>query len=219
MTTTRSVTPTTRKVFMDRVHQALGRSQTPTQIQIPPAIDESIARLVQSSEDINRIFIERAAATGMIVESVSRSELGNAVLKFLKAESAVRVGMAVASDLDIAAELEAGGIELVSEGDRFKYDAGITDVQGAVAETGTLLCASDSTPRRSLSLVVPLHVAIVRKSDIVADHLDYWNAQTGSMPSSLSLITGPSKTADIEGILVTGVHGPSKVFILVIQDA
>ena len=68
-----------------------------------------------------------------------------------------------------------------------------------------------------------LMVAIVRASDILPDLLDYlprWRGTSpAEMPSAQALITGPSKTADIEGVLIKGVHGPGQVIALLIDDA
>ena len=97
----------------------------------------------------------------------------------------------------------------------------ITDVHGAIAESGTIVCASDAGHSRGLSLVPPVHIALVRQSDILPDLIDFlrkWKGTPGSgMPSSLTLITGPSKTADIEGELIVGVHGPGQVHIVVME--
>ena len=99
---------------------------------------------------------------------------------------------------------------------------GVTDVHAALAETGTLICSTDGSHSRGASLIPPVHIAIVRERDIVPDMLDYWarlgGVPGGELPSSQSFITGPSKTADIEGVLVTGVHGPGEVHIVLVSE-
>ena len=105
---------------------------------------------------------------------------------------------------------------------QFDTDVGVTDVHAALAETGSLICNVDAKHSRGLSLVPPVHIAIVGARQILPDMLDYFATQhdvTGiALPSSQAIITGPSKTADIEGQLVTGVHGPGKVFVYVVED-
>jgi L-lactate dehydrogenase complex protein LldG len=102
----------------------------------------------------------------------------------------------------------------------FIADASVTDVHAALAETGTLICNSDADHSRGCSLAVPTHIAIVRRQDLVPDMLDYTATLAGltpaQLPSAQAFITGPSKTADIEGVLITGVHGPGKVIILLV---
>ena len=106
--------------------------------------------------------------------------------------------------------------------EQFELDAGITDVHAAIAETGSLICQSSERNTRGMSLIVPWHLAIVNKSQIMADLIDFWDDRSAlsssQMPSSIAIITGPSKTADIEGVLITGVHGPAMVDVFVVED-
>ena len=104
-------------------------------------------------------------------------------------------------------------------GAHYDVDVGITDVQAAIAETGTLVIASDPAHSRGTFIAPPVHVAIVRTTDLLPDLIDYWNAhpRPGASGACTVLVTGPSKTADIEGILVTGVHGPGAVHVLLVE--
>jgi L-lactate dehydrogenase complex protein LldG len=94
----------------------------------------------------------------------------------------------------------------------FAADIGISGVTWAVAETGTIVMASGPGTERLASLLPPVHVAIVEREQILPDLFDLFekfDVQAGSaLPSNLTLITGPSKTGDIELRLTTGVHGP-----------
>jgi len=100
----------------------------------------------------------------------------------------------------------------------FTAHAGITGVTAAVAETGSLVCSSGPDLWRGMSLIPPVHIAVVRVDQIVPDLVDLLGGLSSCrLPASLSVITGPSKTADIEGILITGVHGPGAVWICVVE--
>lgn len=103
----------------------------------------------------------------------------------------------------------------------FAVDAAVTGVTAAVAETGTLVCASGPDAARGTSLVPPVHIVVVGAAQIVADLFDLFEqlGAEGALPASLCLISGPSKTADIEGVLVTGVHGPGAVEIVLVDEA
>ena len=221
--------PTSRDAFFARIHAALGRSATATPSEKPPEVDETIARLANHSDDIVKMFHTRAAGTGMFVHRPKASELADHLIAFLKKEgvkSVVLGQLPLLGDLD--AKLREAGFEVVdwkkSEGldVQFDVDCGITSVAAALAETGTLVICSTANTSRGLSLVPPLHIAIVRESDILPDMLDYWHRLKGvpntDLPSNMVFITGPSKTADIEGELVTGVHGPEAVHILLVEE-
>jgi len=99
-------------------------------------------------------------------------------------------------------------------------DLGITSVWQAVAETGTLALSAGKERERVASLLPPVHVAIVDRSQILPDLFDLFAAiereYGGDLPSNLVLITGPSKTGDLELKLTTGVHGPGHWHVIVI---
>jgi L-lactate utilization protein LutC len=67
---------------------------------------------------------------------------------------------------------------------------------------------------------VPVHVAVVGEWQIVPDLFDFFESLAAgpNLPANVNLITGPSKTADIEGVLVTGMHGPGQVHIVLVGE-
>ena len=99
----------------------------------------------------------------------------------------------------------------------YDLDCGVTDVYAAVAETGSLVIVPTPGHGRALSLVPPIHVAIVEPANIVPDLIDLLEKiSAGPRVPNITIITGPSKTADIEGALVTGVHGPGVVRVFLV---
>lgn len=213
--------------FMANVRAALGRDTTVPPSQPPPVVDESIVRLASHDDDLLAMFQQRAEEVGMVVHRLSDTNLFETVKRVLGQFEARRVVTAMSDGADLCRDLTRVGFEVVDGRDagfdvQFDIDAGVTDVQAALAETGTMICTSSCTHSRGPSLVPPLHIAIVRRRDIVADMIDYWQRLKGiastDLPASMSFITGPSKTADIENILVTGVHGPKDVQVMLVQD-
>jgi len=99
----------------------------------------------------------------------------------------------------------------------FEIDAGITGTRGAVADTGAVVLWPTREEPRLLSLVPPVHVAVVDADKIhnsLAEMMatEHW---AGGMPTNALLISGPSKTADIEFTLVFGVHGPKEMVLFI----
>jgi L-lactate dehydrogenase complex protein LldG len=99
-------------------------------------------------------------------------------------------------------------------------DAGFTGTVGGVAETGGLLLMPGPAEPRLLSLVPPVHIALLRASTI---HDSFWSAvkQLGwgrQLPPNALMISGPSKTADIEQTLAYGVHGPKRLIVVLVAD-
>ena len=96
-------------------------------------------------------------------------------------------------------------------------DVGVTGCDGAIAETGSLvLLAGDGRPRAA-SLLPPVHLAVVRRAEIRFSMGEYFRDRAGAIASASScmVVTGPSRTADIELTLTLGVHGPGKVIVVV----
>jgi L-lactate dehydrogenase complex protein LldG len=97
-------------------------------------------------------------------------------------------------------------------------DAGITECDVLVAQTGTVVVTSRSAGGRALSVLPPHHVVVARRTQLIPDlpaALEHIQRVYGAnYPSFISLITGPSRTGDIERILVLGAHGPKQLSIL-----
>ena len=99
-------------------------------------------------------------------------------------------------------------------------DAGFTGTVGGVAETGGLLLMPGPAEPRLMSLVPPVHIALLRASTIQDS---FWSAVKAlgwgrSLPPNALLISGPSKTADIEQTLAYGVHGPKRLIVVLVND-
>jgi len=96
-------------------------------------------------------------------------------------------------------------------------DAGITECDAFVAQTGSVLVTSRSAGGRALSVLPPHHVVLARRDQLVADLPEAFallkKKYAVIYPSFISFITGPSRTGDIERILVLGAHGPKKLTI------
>jgi len=102
----------------------------------------------------------------------------------------------------------------------FNVEAGITSTRGGIAETGALILWSSKEEPRLMSLVPPIHIAILQADKIYNSLAEVMQKENWSanMPTNAFLISGPSKTADIELVLAFGVHGPKELIVLVIDN-
>jgi L-lactate utilization protein LutC len=106
----------------------------------------------------------------------------------------------------------------------FAADVGVTGVDWLIAETGSLVVVARQDQPRSSSLLPPVHIALAERRQILPDLFDLFDAlgdavsPPQSLPSCVTLITGPSKTGDIELRLVTGVHGPGELHVVLIDS-
>lgn len=100
---------------------------------------------------------------------------------------------------------------------------GITTCEALVARHGSILVSNASPAGRRLSIFPPVHIVFARSAQLVRDiqdGLELMQQQYGvrDLPSSFTLITGPSRTADIEKTLVLGAHGPQRVIVFFIDS-
>jgi L-lactate dehydrogenase complex protein LldG len=100
-----------------------------------------------------------------------------------------------------------------------EVDASITSTRGGIAETGSLILWPTPNEPRLMSLVPPIHIAVLEASELYTTFHEAMHAQNwaSGMPTNALLVSGPSKTADIEQTLAYGVHGPKELIILVIE--
>ena len=112
-----------------------------------------------------------------------------------------------------------GQIEAFKE-QLFAIDAAITSTIGGIAETGALILWPDEKEPRLMSLVPPIHIAVLEADKIYATFSEAMQAENWArhMPTNAVLISGPSKTADIELTLAFGVHGPKELIVLILHE-
>lgn len=125
--------------------------------------------------------------------------------------------------------LAHAGIAYVTEATNAEFlrvateaEVGVSGVDYALADTGTLVLLARGGQARSTSLLPPVHIAIVKPDQIVSGLDDFFpllRHEHGSrMSSAITFITGPSRTADIELTLVIGVHGPQELHVVLLTN-
>jgi hypothetical protein len=116
--------------------------------------------------------------------------------------------------LDEDAHSLLAGLEWTVTDVPWEAETGITLAECGVAETGSILLSAGPGRRRLASLTPPLHIALLPKDSLVGT-LEEAFERLG--PRTSVVVTGPSRTADIEGVLVRGVHGPGELWVIPIE--
>jgi L-lactate dehydrogenase complex protein LldG len=98
-----------------------------------------------------------------------------------------------------------------------RAEVGVTGCDGAIAETGTLVLLTGAGRPRAASLLPPVHVAVVRRQDLWFGMTAFFAGRGRDIAAATccTLVSGPSRTADIELTLTLGVHGPGRVIVVV----
>lgn len=146
------------------------------------------------------------------------------ILRQIEAESALADAHLLLDEVDFPSRWPEVQWHIVgrTEGDLRGFaasaDVGISGADAALAETGSVVVSSGPGRSRLTSLLPPVHVALVPTSRLTADIFTWTAARQGELPSSLTLISGPSKTADIEQTMAIGVHGPKRFIAILYED-
>jgi L-lactate dehydrogenase complex protein LldG len=219
------VSESTNDVLGD-VRRALGRTRTSLIPPTPPPIPDPVARLVHSAIGLPELFARRATDLKMLVQSGRVDDLVAQLAAFLKERKCKSVMLSdtpLLRRLEVGDALDEAGFAArywsgVTADGSYDYDAGVTEVDYAVAETGTLVIRHRPEHGRLLSLVPFVHVAVVEPGCFLPDLLDLFEVlKRDGVGSGVTMISGPSKTADIEMNVVTGVHGPNVVKTFILQ--
>jgi L-lactate dehydrogenase complex protein LldG len=221
-----------REAFLQHVRQAVaegnragGTSPLPTR--------GDVGYQGAGVDPVERFRIELLAAGGVLHVVPNVTAAADKVLELVSTKSARQALLgrgAVLDRLALAERLPIHGVQtaLVDalSGNEvrttfFAADIGISGVAYLIAETGTVVVRTAADEPRSLSLLPPVHIAVAERSQLLPDLFDVFaileGERAGNLPSCVTLITGPSKTGDIELKLVTGVHGPGEVHVVLID--
>jgi L-lactate dehydrogenase complex protein LldG len=217
---------TAREQILGDIRKALRRAAGQPPLEVTPqSLPAPILRLPQSDRSLfTDLFVQKFESLGgksFLVRNTS--SVVPAIAHLLTQKSAV------ASNSPFLRKCGITGLVQVHAGftDREQLkeacaaaDIGITSASYALAATGTLVMLASEHEPRLVSLLPPTHIAIVPRSRILGnlDELLSIVPRPAEQTSSMVLITGPSRTADIEQILVRGVHGPGEIYAVIVED-
>ena len=242
-----------KEEFIGSVRETLGKGKGPpdtpyprlqdTLAQIEERATAVRARLAGHEETLLTRLAEVSQARGWRVQRAS--DVDEALDYVCKLASASGAELVVRSDEDIFkgvnvdSALSGAGVEVMvmakAQAPDLSREAlrqraatagiGITGVDYAIAETGSVVVLPRKGLSRLVSLLPPIHIALVRPQDVVESledlfalrRLAYYQGD-GNMGSYMNFITGPSRTADIEQTLVIGVHGPKEAHLVLLEQ-
>lgn len=179
------------------------------------------ARALLSHPEQVELFVKMAVEAAATVERVADSSMvPGTVVAFLEKEGIPKeVVMAPAEELEDLPWESIPGLKIqrrrAQQGDRVS----ITPAFAGIAETGTLMLLSGPHSPTTLNFLPDIHIAILDSSRIVGPYEDAWamlREQGLHMPRTINLITGPSRSADIEQKLQMGAHGPIQLHIVLV---
>ncbi|MEM9625114.1 MAG: LUD domain-containing protein [Pseudomonadota bacterium] len=217
------------QVIKERMRQALRRSDDPEAREaVRTRLESSAPTLIPARADLEpeervRLFIEQAKAVHADIERVeSYTDLPEAIARYLRRHNLpMRLVRAADNHLD-QIDWEDGLFEIRTGRPDADDPVGLNAAFAGIAETGTLMLASDTDHPTTLSFL-PETAIIVLPNDRVArayeDALHNFRASGADLPRSINMITGPSRSGDIEQTLQLGAHGPKRLLIILVNEA
>lgn len=214
-----------REAFLSRVSRGVLAADLPP----PPAVPPDLPPL--GSRDLVDLFRSRAQSVNVVVHGpVARHSVPRSVVGIAAGHEVSR--FATWEDLPapgVAAALSAEGYERVDEepdrSDGFPHtpistvDLGVTGSSFALAESGSVVLRHHSGRSRLVSALPEIHVALVRVDTITRSLADWAHDEPDAVAgtANLVIVTGPSRTADIEQNLSLGVHGPKHLHVVLMK--
>jgi L-lactate dehydrogenase complex protein LldG len=161
-------------------------------------------------------FIEELTALGGHVIRTTEGEISNQLIALLREKNVARVQTwESVSGVDWDA-ITSRGISVQADADQ-SIKAGITGALAGIAETGTLVIQSGKGRLLTASLLPEIHIAVLQASDIEGSLEKVLTLRKVETFESVVLVSGPSRTADIEMTLTIGVHGPGELYVFILE--
>jgi L-lactate dehydrogenase complex protein LldG len=198
------------------------------------AVDERLARhgrnTVPARTALDRnglldLFVRKAEAVSATVDRVaSADDVPEAIARYLKERNLpAAVKRAPEALLDRLPWERTPMLEVAVGAPDGSEATGVTGAFAAVAETGTLAFASGPGHPSTLAFLPETHIVVLEADRVVGPYEDVWDrlrADGGpaAMPRTLNLVTGPSRTGDIEQTILLGAHGPRRLHIVLVED-
>ena len=221
-----------RQEVLDAVRRSLGRrgddgaaaAAVAERLSRPPRGPVPARARIPHEDQVN-LFAEMAAeAAAKVVRLASIEEVPQAVSDLLKAENLpAEVRLAPDPELEALA-WDSQPVLTVGTGPARPEDAvSVTGAFAGVAETGTLMLCSGPAGPTTLNFLPETHIAVLRTSRLAGPYEEAWDwlrraRGADGLPRTVNLITGPSRTADIEQTIELGAHGPRRLCILLVDD-
>ena len=221
-----------RRVMLASIREQLAASAQFDAVRnehhLQPRVIEETAHIAALAEASTGSLVERfqqalEAVSGHFIAATSETEAAQAIQQIIGRMNAQRIAISDSPLVRrIFKKVESDVLVLENPGPEalFDCDVGITGAQWAVAETGTLVLESEHERHRLSSLVPMIHIAIVESGRVhqTLSEVLQTLAQRGQegLSRTVTFITGPSRTSDIELTLAIGVHGPGELYAIVL---
>lgn len=231
-----------RDAVLGRIRASLGRDPADEvrRAKLRVRLETHPRGIVPARTDRDRkaridLFVEMAEAVDTTVDRVaSADEVPDAIGGFLaRYNLGTDIRMAPDAWLEAIDWSRRPTLTLTKGASRGDDEVSVTAAFAGVAETGTLVLRSGPAGPTTLNFLPDNHIVVLRASQVVGPYEDVWDAlraadlrqaeaasaaQAGVLPRTVNMITGPSRSGDIEQTIMMGAHGPRRLHIVLVED-
>ena len=205
---------TAKENIMKRIKEALLK---PVPLPFPDREKEENI-FVENNEDLAVLFAkEFKALQGNFCFCENKEAFKNSLAKLIAEKNWTKIFYKENNFVNQLIELGIGQYDNLAS-----CEVSITDCESLVARTGTMVLGTAQASGRTTSVYAPIHICVAYTSQVVFDVKDalvlLQEKYGANFPSFVTFASGPSRTADIEKTLVTGVHGPKEVYCFLVAD-
>ncbi|MCC9165997.1 LutC/YkgG family protein [Pontibacter harenae] len=207
-----------KEIVLRRVREALAKSAP----FLPPTPDFTSPLHPELTDDMSILFAESFVRnSGTFIYCENEEDFFDQLFTYKKEQNLENLFV---WEQNLQNILYHAGIDYKADEENFiqKADAGLTTCEALITRTGSILISSANAGGRRLSIYPATHIVVAKASQLVPDIKDglliVKNRHKERYPSMVSLVSGPSRTADIEKTLVMGAHGPRQLVLFLIDD-
>jgi L-lactate dehydrogenase complex protein LldG len=229
------MTGTARDQILGSIRRSLGRDgplDAATRARLADGVAAHARNIVPKRTDLDRpalvdLFAEMAQRVhGTVARVAAMDDVPEAVADYLKSQNLpAQLVMAPDATLDAAGWGSQKMLE-IRRGKPVESDpVSVTSAFAAVAETGTLVMASGPDHPSTLNFMPETHIVVLPASRVAKAYEDVWDRlrdgmadHGGLLPRTVNMVTGPSRSGDIEQTLLLGAHGPRRLHIVLVED-
>jgi len=199
-----------REIILEKLRR--GRREVPSisGVYSPPGNQDRIAAFIRG--------LEKVFATYSIVSS--NAEVKQEVEKYLQQQDATG-GLVVTGSVRKSGLLEGSTINLVDAPTRGEEASAIAIAYAGIAETGSLVFLSGADSPVTTNFLPDNFICILRQTELLNDMESLWSRmqqEHRAMPRAINIVTGPSRTADVEQTIQFGAHGPRRVHVIILSE-
>ena len=199
-----------REIILEKLRRGRGETTSIPGIYSPPQIEDRVAVFIRG--------LEKVFATYNIVSTIA--EVNPVVENYLQQQGDTGE-VVVTGDIRKSGLFDDTSLMLVDAPTRGNEASAITLAYAGIAETGSLVLLSGADSPVTTNFLPDNFICILRQADLLNDMESLWlrmQSEQRSMPRAINIVTGPSRTADVEQTIQMGAHGPRRVHVIILGE-